>query len=106
MATDTTNLDVSPILKLIPEKIRSEIVMICTVIAVIGSQIGSYVVLNGQAAHVEAWVLSAAIFVLGLIQRGTVTPTHNVAVDKRDTTSPVNGTAFGLEPGEVPPELA
>lgn len=105
--TTVNPIDVSPLLKWIPEKIKSEIVAICTSLLVIAQLVTSFVVLNGATAHNVSLAVAVLTVVLGAVARGTVTPTHLVAVDKRDTTSPINvGTSGPIEPGEVPPELA
>ncbi len=84
----TDHIDVSPLVALIPEAIRNEIVLICTVLLTVGQLAGAFL---GDLGH-SRWVLfatAAATIILGALQRDSVTPTHHVAVDKRDVKTSV-----------------
>jgi hypothetical protein len=99
-----TTIDVSPLLKWIPEKIQQEIVSVITTLAVVAELLKAY----AWDAHVnEAATITLAVItvVLGAIARGTVTPTKNVAVDVREVPEDNEGTSGPVEPGEVPDDL-
>ncbi len=82
-------IDVSPILELIPEKIRGDITRWVRAVQAVAALLAFLLPLDSQA---RVWALTANIVLgqIGLaITRGVATPTHRVALDVRQ-----------LQPGE------
>lgn len=77
-------VDISPLLELIPEKIRADVTRWVRALQVIAAILTFVLPLGTQA---QVWALTANVVLgqIGLaITRGVVTPTHRVAVDVRE----------------------